>query len=115
MPAGLSQLFMVSWGGAVARVGQDASPLSCTRSACGRTRPTTRPPSRGRGFRNDLAEFATGAVYLNFVGDEGEARVRAGYGAGSYERLARVKAEWDPGNLFRASGNVPPAAVAIAA
>lgn len=41
--------------------------------------------------------------------------MRAGYGPGSYERLARVKAEWDPENLFRASGNVPPAAVAMAA
>jgi FAD/FMN-containing dehydrogenase len=123
MPAGLSQLFMVSWGGAVACVGQDASPLSA-RHARFVVHPfgmwedpadDAATIAWARGFRDDLAEFATGAVYLNFVGDEGEARVRAGYGPGSYERLARVKAEWDPENLFRASGNVPPATVAMAA
>ena len=42
--------------------------------------------------------------------------MRAGYGPGSYERLAWVKAVWDPDNVFRASGNVPPStAVATAA
>jgi FAD/FMN-containing dehydrogenase len=123
MPAGPSQLFMVSWGGAVARVGQDASPLSA-RNARFIVHPfgMWEDPADdaaniawARGFRAGLAEFSTGAVYLNFIGDEGEERLRAGYGPGSYERLARVKAGWDPGNLFRASGNVPPAAAAKAA
>jgi FAD/FMN-containing dehydrogenase len=116
MPAGLSQLFMVSWGGAVARVGQDASPLSA-RDARFVVHPfgMWEDPAGdaaniawARGFRDDLAAYSTGAVYLNFVGDEGEARVRAGYGPGSYERLAWIKAVWDPDNVFRASGNVPP-------
>ena len=44
-----------------------------------------------------------------------QARLRAGYGPGGYERLTRIKAEWDPGNLFRAGGNVPPAPAARAA
>ena len=124
MPAGLSQLFMVSWGGAVARVGQDASPLSA-RDARFVVHPfgMWEDPADddaniewARGFRDDLAAFSSGAVYLNFVGDEGDARVRAGYGPGSYERLASVKAAWDADNVFRASGNVPPpTAVAKAA
>jgi FAD/FMN-containing dehydrogenase len=124
MPAGFSQLFMVSWGGAVARVGQDASPLSA-RDAHFVVHPfgMWEDPADddaniewARGFRDDLAPFSSGAVYLNFVGDEGDARVRAGYGPDSYERLARVKAVWDSDNVFRASGNVPPpAAVAKAA
>ena len=124
MPPGSSQLFMVSWGGAVARVGQDASPLSA-RDARFVVHPfgMWEDPADdaaniewARGFRDDLAAFSTGAVYLNFVGDEGEARVRAGYGAASYERLAWIKAVWDPDNVFRASGNVPPpTAVARAA
>jgi FAD/FMN-containing dehydrogenase len=123
IPTGSSQLFMVSWGGAVARVGQDASPLSA-RGARFVVHPfgMWEDPADdaaniawARGFRDDLADFATGAVYLNFVGDEGEARVRAGYGPGSYERLAQVKAAWDPDNVFRAGGNVPPAALAEAA
>jgi FAD/FMN-containing dehydrogenase len=123
MPAGNSQLFMVSWGGAVARVGQNASPLSA-RDARFVVHPfgMWEDPADdaaniewARGFRDDLAAFSTGAVYLNFVGDEGEERLRAGYGRGSYERLAQVKAVWDPDNVFRASGNVPPAALAEAA
>jgi FAD/FMN-containing dehydrogenase len=124
MPAGLSQLFLVSWGGAVARVGHDASPLSA-RDARFVVHPFgmwEHPADDAaniewaRGFRDDLAAFSTGAVYLNFVGDEGDARLRAGYAPGSYERLARIKAVWDPDNVFRASGNVPPpAAVAKAA
>jgi FAD/FMN-containing dehydrogenase len=114
MPPGASQLFMVSWGGAVAR---HESPISA-RNARFVVHPfgMWQDPADdaaniawARAFRDDLAEFSTGAVYLNFVGDEGEERLRAGYGSGSYERLAQVKAEWDPGNVFRASGHVPPA------
>jgi FAD/FMN-containing dehydrogenase len=124
MPAGLSQLFIASWGGAVARVGHDASPLSA-RDARFVVHPfgMWEDPADddaniewARGFRDDLAAFSSGAVYLNFVGDEGEARLRAGYGPGAYERLAWNKAVWDPDNGFRASGNVPPpTAVAKAA
>jgi FAD/FMN-containing dehydrogenase len=63
-----------------------------------------------RGFREDLRAHATGAVYLNFTGDEGAARVRKAYGSRSYERLARVKREWDPASVFRAGGYVAPSA-----
>jgi FAD/FMN-containing dehydrogenase len=55
-----------------------------------------------------LTPHATGGVYVNFVGNEGEERVRAAFGA-SYERLARVKARWDPDNIFRANQNIMPA------
>ena len=52
-----------------------------------------------------LEPYRTGATYLNFLGEEGPDRVRAAYGP-HYERLARVKAGWDPDNVFRATGNV---------
>jgi hypothetical protein len=55
-----------------------------------------------------LAPFSTGGVYVNFVGNEGEERVRAAYGP-AYARLAAVKARYDPDNVFSANQNIPPA------
>ena len=45
--------------------------------------------------------------YTNFMDAEDQARVRANYGA-AYDRLAEVKATWDPGNLFRLNQNIVP-------
>jgi len=63
-----------------------------------------------REFFDRAAPHATGGVYVNFMpGDEVE-RIRPGaYGPG-YARLARVKAQYDPGNLFRLNQNIRPAA-----
>lgn len=47
-------------------------------------------------------------MYVNFVGDEGEAHVRAAYPNGTWERLRKVKAKYDPDNLFRLNQNIPP-------
>jgi FAD/FMN-containing dehydrogenase len=47
--------------------------------------------------------------YVNFVGDEGEAGVRAAYPAATWERLAEIKRRYDPTNLFRLNQNIPPA------
>jgi FAD/FMN-containing dehydrogenase len=63
-----------------------------------------------KDIRSDLQPWATGAVYHNFIGDEGEDRLVAGFGRENYDRLARVKAEYDPDNLFRLNPNVKPAA-----
>jgi FAD/FMN-containing dehydrogenase len=57
-----------------------------------------------------MARYSTGGVYLNFpgLGEDPEALARAGYGA-NYDRLAALKAKWDPDNLFRMNINIPPA------
>ena len=47
--------------------------------------------------------------YVNFVGDEGEAGARAAYPGATWDRLAAIKATYDPENLFRLNQNVPPA------
>ena len=47
---------------------------------------------------------------MGFLGDEGEARVRAAYPGSTWDRLADVKATYDPENFFRLNQNVPPAA-----
>jgi FAD/FMN-containing dehydrogenase len=62
-----------------------------------------------RDIRRDLQPWATGDVYLNFIGDEGADRVVAGFGRENYERLARVKARYDPDNIFRLNHNIRPA------
>jgi FAD/FMN-containing dehydrogenase len=59
-------------------------------------------------IRADLKPWISGAVYLNFIGDEGENRVVAGFGRKNYERLAKVKAKYDPENIFRLNHNVKP-------
>jgi FAD/FMN-containing dehydrogenase len=46
--------------------------------------------------------------YAGFVGDEGEAGVRAAYPGSTWDRLAAIKARYDPDNLFRLNQNIPP-------
>jgi FAD/FMN-containing dehydrogenase len=48
-------------------------------------------------------------AYVNFLGDEGEGRVRAAYPGPTWDRLAAIKARYDPTNLFRSNQNIPPA------
>jgi FAD/FMN-containing dehydrogenase len=54
-----------------------------------------------------------GGAYVNFLGDEGEARIRAAYPRTTWERLAEIKGRYDPTNLFRLNQNVPPATGAV--
>ncbi len=47
---------------------------------------------------------------MNFLVDDGADRIREAYPGDTYERLARVKATYDPANVFRRNQNVEPAA-----
>ncbi|WP_217238775.1 FAD-binding oxidoreductase [Streptomyces sp. AC555_RSS877] len=62
-----------------------------------------------RDVRADVRPWSTGAVYLNFIGDEGADRVEAGLGAENARRLAVVKGQYDPDNVFRFNHNITPA------
>jgi FAD/FMN-containing dehydrogenase len=55
-----------------------------------------------------LHPHSVGGAYVNFMMDEGAARVRAAYGT-NYDRLAQVKAQYDPDNFFRVNQNIAPA------
>jgi len=48
-------------------------------------------------------------TYVNFLGDEGEARAREAYPGPAWDRLRAIKARYDPTNLFRLNQNIPPA------
>jgi FAD/FMN-containing dehydrogenase len=62
-----------------------------------------------RDTRTDMAPWAIDAVYLNFIGEEGGAREIAGYGRDNYARLAQVKRQYDPDNVFHLNNNIRPA------
>lgn len=60
-------------------------------------------------FWTAMRPFSLPGVYVNYLGNEGEERVRAAYGA-NYGRLAALKNKYDPTNFFRLNQNVKPAA-----
>jgi FAD/FMN-containing dehydrogenase len=57
----------------------------------------------------DMRSYSEGGVYLNFPGflEEGQQLLHEGYGK-NYDRLAEIKAKYDPGNLFRLNANIEP-------
>jgi len=59
------------------------------------------------GYWEALHPYSAGGAYVNFLMDEGDARVRATYGE-NYGRLARAKASYDPDNVFRINQNIRP-------
>ncbi len=116
-PSPLSQLLLLHMGGAVARVPEDATPLA-NRSAQWVTLPyalwedpaaTPENVEWVRAFRRDIAPYASGGVYLNYIGNEGQDRVKAAFGEEKYARLARIKRDYDPNNVFRGNQNIEPA------
>jgi FAD/FMN-containing dehydrogenase len=117
-PSPLTQQLMVPWGGAVARVPEDATPLS-HRDVPWITHPfatwdgaeaMAENVEWARSFRRDIERYANGGVYLNFIGSEGQDRIQAAYGPQKYARLAGIKARFDPENVFRGNQNIEPAA-----
>jgi FAD/FMN-containing dehydrogenase len=61
-----------------------------------------------RSLFDDLRPFSAGAAYVNFLGDDGQDRIRAAYGDG-YARLADLKRRYDPENVFCMNQNILPA------
>jgi len=60
-----------------------------------------------RDYFNELHPYSAGGAYVNFMMDEGDERIKATYGD-NYERLAAIKAKYDPNNLFRVNQNIKP-------
>ncbi|MFZ1993036.1 MAG: FAD-binding oxidoreductase [Solirubrobacteraceae bacterium] len=60
------------------------------------------------GYWDATHPYSAGGAYVNFMMDEGQERVQATY-RGNYDRLAQVKAQYDPDNVFRVNQNIRPA------
>jgi hypothetical protein len=111
----LSSLALWQMGGVVARVADDATAFSGR--SVGFTFNINGNAATSDGFEEQrqwardywaaLAPFHT-SVYVNFLMEEGEARIRQAYGDAKYERLTALKRKFDPTNLFRLNQNIPP-------
>ena len=102
-------------GGAISRVGEDDTPYNSRKA--GHTININATTETGEGFEEERAwsknfweelEPYHTSVYVNFLLDEGEERIRAAYGAEKYDRLKTLKRKWDPDNLLRINLNIPP-------
>jgi hypothetical protein len=113
-PMAVTQLRVL--GGAMARVPAEATAFAHRQSrvmanvAALAERPEQLPEYEPwvAGLSAELDQGDSGA-YVGFLGDEGEERVRAAYPPPTWQRLAEIKARYDPDNLFRLNQNIPPA------
>jgi hypothetical protein len=60
-----------------------------------------------RSYYNATAPYSEAGGYVNFMGGDDQDRVRANY-RGNYDRLAALKREWDPSNVFHLNQNIMP-------
>jgi len=60
-----------------------------------------------KDYYDGLTPYADGGAYVNFMMEEGETRIKASYGD-NYERLAKIKAKYDPDNFFHVNQNIKP-------
>ena len=102
-------------GGAVARVGEDETAFNGRGSAftfnIGGTAETEEGFAEERQWVRDfwtaLTPYHEG-VYVNFLMDEGDERVREAYGPRKYDRLKALKQKYDPDNFFQLNQNIRP-------
>ena len=116
MPTWKSTMHMYAIDGAAGRVGNDETAWAYRDAVWGAVFAGVDPdPANAdvirdwaRAYSDAIKPHAMGGGYVNFEMDEPD-RVRGMYGA-NYDRLARVKAQYDPDNVFRVNQNIAPGA-----
>lgn len=112
-----SAIIMVAGGGAPSRVDEEATAFGMRTAPwnvhyiCGWMDPAdnARNIERVKATASVLKPWATGRVYLNYIGDEGQARIDGSFGDQKMARLRALKTKWDPQNFFRHNANIRPA------
>jgi len=117
-PSRYSFIVFEHMGGAVARVGESETAFSHRSAAysflilagwedpCG----SEANVAWARNLWEQVQPMAAAGVYVNYLGTEGEQRVREAYGP-NLDRLAEIKSRYDPDNFFRMNQNIRPSAV----
>jgi hypothetical protein len=115
LPTPECEIFVAHLGGAVNRIAQgatayphrDAEFVLNVHTRWQEPGQDTQCVQWARDFFNVTAPHATGGVYVNFMPEDETDRTMGAYGA-NYDRLAAIKAKYDPHNLFRMNQNIQP-------
>jgi hypothetical protein len=116
LPTWKSTMHLYPIDGAAARVGSDQTAWTARDGGWIQVMVGVDPEPANRdlvtgwcvSYWEALHPYSAGGGYVNMMMEEGDDRVRTTYGA-NYDRLAQVKGEYDPGNLFHVTQNIKPA------
>jgi FAD/FMN-containing dehydrogenase len=114
-PPNLSLTHLNHFGGAVARLPNDATPFAQRDAdfAFSQDGIWTDPAETDasiewvKGYWEAMRAFSPRGAYVNFMDDEGEDRIREAY-QDNYDRLVAIKTKYDPTNLFHLNQNIRP-------
>lgn len=116
LPTWKSTMHMYPIDGAAGRVAPDATPWGYRDAKWAQVIAGVDPdPASAEALKEWTVDYweathpySMGGAYVNMMMEEGDERVRASYG-GNYDRLAQIKAKYDPDNLFHVNQNIRPA------
>ncbi len=116
LPTWKSTMHLYPINGVAGRVAKDATPWNYRDANWGMVMVGVSPDPADnermidwtRTYWSALHPYSSGGAYVNMMMEEGQDRVRASYGE-HYDRLAQIKAKYDPNNLFRVNQNINPA------
>jgi FAD/FMN-containing dehydrogenase len=116
VPSPVTQVILVPGGGAAGRTPEHAMAFSGHDAPWNihylSIWPDPADSDRNIAWTRELAAsmkpYTTGGAYLNFLGDEGQDRVKAAFGPEKYARLVELKDRWDPQNVFCLNQNIRP-------
>ena len=116
LPTWKSTMHLYPSDGAAARVPNDATPWAYREAKWTSVFAGVDPdPANAEPIKqwtidyfDALHPYSMGGSYVNFMMEEGQDRVQATY-RGNYERLAAIKAKYDPNNIFHVNQNIQPA------